>query len=79
MSAIKRSVTPSLATERGFFMATSASAAGLTEDRAYLHHHFNCPQCCAAGLSGGKQLRCADGLRLWNLYLRAANALQRKE
>lgn len=56
-------------------MATSASTVGLPEDAAYIAHHFSCPTCCAAGRSGGKQARCADGLRLWNLYLRAFKAL----
>ena len=60
-------------------MTTSASTVGLPEDKAYLSHHFACPQCCAAGLSGGKQARCADGLQLWNLYLRAAAAQSRKK
>ncbi|MEG0558142.1 MAG: hypothetical protein RR907_06635 [Comamonas sp.] len=59
-------------------MATSASTVGLEEDKAYIAHHFNCPTCCAAGLSGGKQARCADGLRLWNLYQRAYQAQLRK-
>ena len=58
-------------------MATSASTVGLPEDKAYIAHHFNCPTCCAAGLSGGKQQRCPDGLRLWNLYLRAFQSLHR--
>lgn len=43
-------------------MATSASTVGLPEDKAYITHHFNCATCCAAGLSGGKQERCSDGL-----------------
>lgn len=59
-------------------MKASASTVDLEEDKAYMLHHFNCPTCCAAGLSGGKQARCADGLRLWNLYLRAYQAQQRK-
>lgn len=57
---------------------TSASTVGLPEDKAYIAHHFNCPTCCAAGRSGGKQARCADGLRLWNLYQRAYQAHLRK-
>lgn len=60
-------------------MTTSASTVGLPEDKAYLSHHFNCSQCCAAGLSGGQQQRCTEGLRLWNLYLRAAAAHLRKK
>ena len=60
-------------------MTTSASTVGLEEDKAYLLHHFSCPTCIAAGATPGKQARCPAGLRLWNLYLRAANALQRKE
>lgn len=58
-------------------LATSASTVGLPEDEAYIAHHFNCSTCCAAGLSGGKQARCSDGLRLWNLYLRAFQSLHR--
>ncbi|WP_233506430.1 hypothetical protein [Comamonas sp. AG1104] len=57
-------------------MATSASTAGLPEDKAYITHHFNCPTCCAAGLSGGKQARCADGVQLWDAYNQAAIASQ---
>ena len=53
---------------------TSASTVGLPEDKAYIAHHFNCPTCCAAGLSGGKQARCPDGQRLWDLYLQAFQA-----
>lgn len=49
-------------------MATSASTVGLPEDASYIAHHFNCPTCCAAGLSGGKQARCAAGLLLWDAY-----------
>lgn len=59
--------------------ATSASTVGLPEDKAYITHHFSCPQCCAAGLSGGKQARCTEGLRLWNLYQRAYQTQQRKK
>lgn len=55
-------------------MATSASTVGLPEDKAYIAHHFNCPTCCAAGLSGGKQARCSDGLLLWETYLQAFDA-----
>ncbi|MPN12301.1 hypothetical protein SDC9_159617 [bioreactor metagenome] len=53
---------------------TSASTVGLPEDKAYIAHHFNCPTCCAAGRSGGKQTRCPDGQRLWDLYLQAFQA-----
>lgn len=55
-------------------MATSASTVGLPEDKDYIAHHFNCPTCCAAGLSGGKQARCSDGLLLWETYLQAFDA-----
>ena len=54
---------------------TSASTVGLPEDKAYIAHHFNCPTCCAAGRSGGKQARCSDGLRLWDAYRQAASLL----
>lgn len=60
-------------------MTISASTVGLEEDKAYLTHHFHCPTCIAAGATPGKQERCADGLRLWNLYLRAAAAQSRKK
>ena len=60
-------------------MATSASTVGLPEDKAYIAHHFNCPTCCAAGLSGGKQARCADGLLLWETYLQAFDAHARPQ
>ncbi|PIG07817.1 hypothetical protein CLU84_0644 [Comamonas sp. 26] len=59
-------------------MATSASTVGLPEDKSYLLHHFHCNTCISAGATPGKQARCADGLRLWNLYLRAYQAQQRK-
>ena len=55
-----------------FAMKTSASTVGLAEDRAYLNHHFSCPLCCAAGISGGKQARCTDGQALWDAYNQAA-------
>ncbi|BDB69052.1 hypothetical protein [Comamonas thiooxydans] len=55
-------------------MATSASTVDLPEEKAYIAHHFNCPTCCAAGLSGGKQARCADGQQLWETYLQAFDA-----
>ncbi|MDR0216120.1 MAG: hypothetical protein LBJ15_19280 [Comamonas sp.] len=51
-------------------MATSASTWGQA-DKAYQAHHFACPQCIAAGARPGADARCTDGLRLWNLYLRA--------
>ena len=60
-------------------MTTSASTVGLREDRAYQLHHVKCPTCIAAGATPGKQARCADGLQLWNLYLRAAAAHYRKK
>ena len=56
-------------------MKTSASTVDLPEDKAYIAHHFNCPTCCAASLSGGKQARCADGLQLWDAYNQAARLL----
>lgn len=36
-------------------------------DRAYQAHHFQCPQCIAAGVTRS-QPRCADGLALWGAY-----------
>lgn len=59
-------------------MTASASTVGLPEDRAYQLHHVKCPTCIAAGATQGKQQRCVEGLRLWNLYQRAYQALQRK-
>lgn len=56
-------------------MATSASTVGLPEDKAYIAHHFNCPTCCAAGLSGGKQARCPDGQQHWDAYNQAARLI----
>ncbi len=47
-------------------MATSASTVGLPEDRTYLLHNFNCPICCAAGLSEASKraapMACACGI-----------------
>lgn len=37
--------------------------------RAYNGHHFNCPQCIAAGKGYGS--RCAVGLMLWSTYQEA--------
>lgn len=55
-------------------MAISASTVGLPEDKAYISHHFKCPTCIAAGATPGKQARCPDGQRLWELYLQAFQA-----
>lgn len=60
-------------------MKTNHSTVGLPEDRAYQLHHVKCPTCIAAGATPGKQARCADGLQLWSLYLRAAAAHHRKK
>ncbi|MBL5979775.1 hypothetical protein JAO85_21075 [Comamonas sp. NyZ500] len=60
-------------------MATSASTVDLPEDKAYIAHHFNCPTCCAAGLSGGKQARCTHGQQLWETYLQAFDAHARPQ
>lgn len=38
-------------------------------DKAYQAHHAQCPQCIAAGLSPGRQLRCPLGQSLWENYL----------
>ncbi|OAD83964.1 hypothetical protein ATN89_12390 [Comamonas thiooxydans] len=54
-------------------LATSAATVGLPEDKAYIAHHFNCPTCCAAGRSGGKQARCAVGQQLWDAYNQATH------
>lgn len=40
-------------------------------DKAYLTHHFACPQCCAAGVLPGRQERCHAGQTLWTQYLNA--------
>ena len=63
----------------GDHKTTSASTVGLPEDKAYIAHHFNCPTCCAAGLSGGKQERCTDGLLLWEAYNQAVRPKQDKQ
>ena len=60
-------------------MTTTNSTVSLPEDKAYLNHHFNFPTCIAAGATPGKQARCAEGLQLWNLYLRAFAAQSRKK
>ena len=60
-------------------MATSASTVDLPEDKAYLNHHVNCSFCISAGATPGKQARCAEGLQLLNLYLRAFAAQSRKK
>ena len=57
----------------------TASTVGLPEDKAYIAHHFNCPTCCAAGLSGGKQQRCPNGLQLWEVYNQAVRPKQDKQ
>ena len=60
-------------------MAISASTVGLPEDAAYIAHHFNCPTCCAAGRSAGKQARCTDGVQLWEAYNQAVRPKQDKQ
>ena len=60
-------------------MKASASTVGMPEDKAYLNHHVNCRYCISAGQTPGKQARCAEGLQLWNLYLRAFAAQSRKK
>lgn len=44
----------------------SASAWELA-DRAYQAHHFQCPQCVAAGITRS-QPRCDAGAALWAIY-----------
>lgn len=41
-----------------------------TADKAYQHHHVNCPQCRAAGANIALQ-RCPEGLTLWDTYQQA--------
>lgn len=41
------------------------------EAKAYHLHHFNCPQCIAAGRGARYGRRCAVGLALWNDYTEA--------
>lgn len=53
-------------------MSASLSTVDMPEDREYLAHHFKCRACCAAGKTPGLQQRCAQGLDLWNAYLKAA-------
>jgi len=36
-------------------------------DRAYHAHHFQCPQCIAAGVTRSQE-RCAAGAALWGAY-----------
>ena len=36
--------------------------------KAYYAHHFNCPQCIAAGTGIRYDRRCAAGLALWSDY-----------
>lgn len=38
-------------------------------DQAYLAHHFNCPQCIAAGRGNQYSLRCDVGAPLWMAYV----------
>lgn len=38
-------------------------------DQAYLAHHFNCPQCIAAGRGDQYGLRCDVGAPLWVAYV----------
>ena len=40
-------------------------------DAAYLAHHFNCPQCIAAGRGLQYGLRCGAGAALWRAYTAA--------
>lgn len=38
-------------------------------DRAYLDHHFNCPQCIAAARGAQYGMRCDVGAPLWMTYV----------
>jgi len=38
-------------------------------DAAYLAHHFNCPQCIAAGRGPQYGFRCDVGAPLWLAYV----------
>jgi hypothetical protein len=41
-------------------------------DRAYQAHHFQCPQCIAAGVTRS-QPRCDAGAALWDAYQQAGD------
>lgn len=43
----------------------------MPESLAYNAHHFNCPQCQAAGRMTPGQRRCEVGHPLWQAYLQA--------
>jgi len=40
-------------------------------DAAYLAHHFNCPDCIAAGRGSRYGQRCGVGMALWRAYAQA--------
>lgn len=42
-------------------------------DKAYQAHHFNCPQCSAAGVNPTGQARCPAGAELWDQYQSAGD------
>lgn len=44
-------------------------------DKAYLTHHFACPQCIAAGVTRSEP-RCAVGAPLWDEYAKTRDSRQ---
>lgn len=60
-------------------MIDTYSTVDLPEDQVYLSHHFTCPTCCAAGRTSGLQLRCPQGLALWDAYEAAVLARDQAE
>jgi hypothetical protein len=47
-------------------------------DRAYQAHHFQCPQCIAAGVTRS-QPRCEAGAALWGAYQQERDPRQKEQ
>ena len=50
----------------------SSASAWEAADRAYQAHHFQCPQCIAAGITRSQE-RCDVGAPLWDAYQQAGD------
>lgn len=54
----------------GAMISTHSAQEQQQHAQTYHSHHFQCPQCIAAGIGYGQ--RCGVGLNLWAAYLEAS-------